>query len=123
MRVRLVEQENRLRIRVKVSEQQERLLQAAPGAGKVEQTLLLVLVGHGYFPALFDEFRPLKFSAEQRLDVSRNLLPSRLWLRLLVELVAKIAEHLRRLTFTEQDVDSPRLPFRLSSRQPGHGGQ
>src|SRR2546422_9897291 len=44
MCVRFVEQENRLRIRVKVSEQQECLLQTAPGARKVEQTPFLVLV-------------------------------------------------------------------------------
>src|ERR1035437_10071898 len=120
MSVRFVEQEDSLRIRVKVSEQQERLLQAAASAGKVKQTACLVPVGHGYFPALFDEFRRLKLGAKQRLDVFGNLLPSRLWLWLFVQLMAKIAEHLRRLTFTEQNVDPPRLPFRFSRRQPRH---
>jgi len=40
MRVGFVEQENRLRIRVKVSEQQECLLQAATRTRKVKQTPL-----------------------------------------------------------------------------------
>ena len=59
MRVGFVQQEYRLGIGVKVGEEQERLLQAAPRAGKIEQTTFRVLVAHGDFSALLDELRGL----------------------------------------------------------------
>ena len=79
VRVRLVQQQHRARIRVHVRQQQQRLLQAAAGGRQVEPDALVLraalAIGHDNLAASGDVPRGIEPGAEQALDLLRPVGP------------------------------------------------
>jgi len=114
-----VEQEGRLGVGIEVGEQQQRLLQAEPGAGNVQERLLRVPIGHRDFRPL-QKFGRLEVNAEQSPDVAADLRPTSGAAGLTVKLMAEVAEHLGGFTLANEEADFAGLLQKLSVCQPRH---
>src|SRR5262245_48854201 len=114
MRLRLVQQVHRPSVCLEMRRPQHRVRVGPTGVGSV-QCYSLLLVLHRELTPRDLVLRSQELDTEQPLDLPDEVLPVLLVSGM--DLMAEIAEHLRRLTLSKKNVDPSRLPFRLHGSQ------
>ena len=118
--VRLVEEQDRARVRVQVGQDEQGLLKA-PAAGREVEPDAPFPVAHRDLAALLDVERLVQFDTEEPVDPLLQVGPDVRALAMNPE--AEVAQHLGRPALADTDVDRPRVEARFRRRHPRHRRQ